>query len=85
MTTIITKLQQALDLITAGEWDKAHKVVQPIKHPLAYKIHAYLHRQEGDAENAHYWYQRAGVENSDVSLEVELEQLICQLKQKSPT
>jgi hypothetical protein len=23
-------------------------------------VHAYLHRKEGDASNAKYWYQRAG-------------------------
>jgi hypothetical protein len=23
-------------------------------------VHAYLHRKEGDQENADYWYRRAG-------------------------
>ena len=25
------------------------------------RVHAYLHRIEGDEENAGYWYRRAGV------------------------
>ena len=44
----------------AGDWDKAHKIVQDIETEQASAIHAYLHRKEGDESNARYWYDRAG-------------------------
>ena len=43
--------------------------------PLAYRIHAYLHRVEGDLSNAGYWYRRAGVEAFTGSEEEELKAL----------
>ncbi|MDH4070623.1 MAG: hypothetical protein OEV30_09370 [Ignavibacteria bacterium] len=44
----------------AGEWDKAHEVVQSDGSDDAAWVHAYLHRKEGDLSNAAYWYGRAG-------------------------
>lgn len=44
----------------AGDWDKAHRIVQDIETAQASAIHAYLHRKEGDESNARYWYGRAG-------------------------
>ena len=43
-----------------GDWDAAHRIVQDIDGPRAARVHAYLHRKEGDAGNAAYWYRRAG-------------------------
>ena len=43
----------------AGDWDKAHTIVQDIETEQASAIHAYLHRKEGDESNARYWYGRA--------------------------
>lgn len=43
-----------------GDWDAAHGVAQEIETPDGAWIHAYLHRKEGDAANAAYWYRRAG-------------------------
>jgi len=43
-----------------GEWDKAHEVAQDVPDPDGAWVHAYLHRKEGDASNAAYWYRRAG-------------------------
>lgn len=43
-----------------GAWDRAHDVVQGHEGEAACDlIHAHLHRQEGDAGNARYWYRRA--------------------------
>ena len=42
-----------------GDWDAAHRVAQDIESPDGAWIHAYLHRKEGDASNAAYWYRRA--------------------------
>lgn len=54
------QLLNALQTEKNGNWDKAHQIVQDIEHPLAYWIHAYLHRKEPDIMNARYWYSRAG-------------------------
>jgi hypothetical protein len=43
-----------------GEWDKAHKIVMDEGGNDCAWVHAYLHRVEGDAENARYWYKQAG-------------------------
>lgn len=43
-----------------GDWDAAHRVAQEIEDADGAWVHAYLHRKEGDAGNAAYWYRRAG-------------------------
>lgn len=44
-----------------GDWTKAHELVATDEQgrPAAW-VHAYLHRKEGDIDNARYWYDRAG-------------------------
>jgi hypothetical protein len=42
-----------------GEWDKAHAIVMNAHGRDAAWVHAYLHRVEGDAGNAAYWYRQA--------------------------
>jgi hypothetical protein len=42
-----------------GDWDAAHRIAQDVDDELGAWVHAYLHRQEGDAANAGYWYLRA--------------------------
>jgi hypothetical protein len=42
-----------------GDWDKAHKIVMDDDGRDAAWVHAYLHRLEGDAGNAAYWYRQA--------------------------
>ncbi len=64
-----------------GEWDKAHKLVQDLGDKKASWIHAYLHRREGDTGNAGYWYRRAGIEKSAVSLDKEWEEIVTALLQ----
>ena len=43
-----------------GDWDKAHASAQKGEAKAGAWVHAYLHRKEGDAANAGYWYRRAG-------------------------
>jgi len=43
-----------------GDWARAHPLVDELETPDGMAVHAYLHRQEGAAANAEYWYQRAG-------------------------
>ena len=40
-------------------FDRAHGIAQDIESADAAWVHAYLHRKEGDAGNAGYWYRRA--------------------------
>ncbi len=55
------QLRSAVDMALAGEWDEAHGIVQADEvDPTACWIHAVLHKIEGDAGNARYWYARAG-------------------------
>lgn len=56
----LTDLLQALWFEARGDWDKAHKIVQDMASSKAAHIHAYLHRKEGDDNNALYWYANAG-------------------------
>lgn len=60
-----------------GEWQKAHDLVDGLTTPNAERIHAYLHRKEGDQWNAQYWYRRAGVIMPTYSLDQEWTEL-CQ-------
>ncbi|MCJ2090291.1 hypothetical protein MKK88_30535 [Methylobacterium sp. E-005] len=41
-------------------WEQAHALVQAEPDRDAAWVHAHLHRIEGDAVNARYWYSRAG-------------------------
>jgi hypothetical protein len=43
-----------------GDWKQAHDRAQEDEGPGSAWVHAYLHRKEGDLENATYWYRRAG-------------------------
>lgn len=53
-------LIKAVDLALAGQWHRAHETVQAIEDRRAYWIHAVLHKMEGDSDNSHFWYSRAG-------------------------
>lgn len=42
-------------------WDRAHDLAQAHEGDLAHdRLHAFLHRIEGDSSNAAYWYRRSG-------------------------
>jgi len=43
-----------------GDWKRAHESAQRDEGPEGSWVHAYLHRKEGDQDNAAYWYRRAG-------------------------
>jgi len=54
-----------------GDWDKAHKLVMDEDSRDAAWVHAYLHRLEGDAGNAAYWYRQARKPVADGGLDPE--------------
>ncbi|HWA84979.1 MAG TPA: hypothetical protein VG710_02050 [Opitutus sp.] len=60
-----------------GNWTVAHTRAQEDSSPDGAWVHAYLHRKEGDMENASYWYERAGRTRpaDDVTLPAEWESI----------
>ena len=78
----INQLLLALWFDAKGDWDASHNVAQDIHTNDGSWIHAYLHRKEGDAGNAAYWYSRAGKPICKVSLEQEWEQLVSEFLKK---
>jgi hypothetical protein len=69
-------LLEALWRDAKGEWDRAHKLAQSQKDRAGARVHAYLHRKEGDLDNAAYWYGRSGETIPQTSLEQEWEMLV---------
>jgi hypothetical protein len=54
------ELCRVIDMALAGKWEEAHRRVQASENdPAACWIHAVLHKIEGDAANARFWYRRA--------------------------
>ena len=54
-------LLSAIDAALAGDWDRAHKIVQQDEDsPLSCWAHGIVHLMEGDKANARYWYKKAG-------------------------
>ncbi|HTC65878.1 MAG TPA: hypothetical protein VK685_02015 [Candidatus Acidoferrum sp.] len=43
-----------------GDWARAHSLVDELETQAGMAVHAYLHRKEGSASNADYWYERSG-------------------------
>lgn len=44
-----------------GDWVAAHELAQEQDDAEGARVHAWLHRIEGDLGNADYWYRRAGL------------------------
>jgi hypothetical protein len=42
-------------------------------------VHAYLHRAEGDIDNAHYWYRQARRDPADGDLNAEWDAIVAAL------
>lgn len=70
-------LLQALFHDAQGDWNAAHNIAQSSEGILLYdRLHAYLHRKEGDTWNANYWYRRAKTTMPNLSLQEEWESLV---------
>jgi hypothetical protein len=67
---------QALWWDAKGDWNKAHECAQSKEDAAGCWVHAYLHRKEGDAGNAGYWYRRAGKPAVAVSLDEEWREIV---------
>ena len=53
------------------DWDKAHTLAMDDDGADCAWVHAYLHRVEGDLDNAGYWYRRARREPAQGQLAAE--------------
>jgi hypothetical protein len=62
-----------------GDWERAHGIVMDDDSRAAAWVHAYLHRVEGDLDNAQYWYARAGRDATDGALETEWQDIAAAL------
>ena len=79
----MTDIKNALDAIKAegcalgAAWEQAHQLAQNHEGEAAYdRLHALVHRIEGDTSNAAYWYRRSGEEPFQGDLAAEVDQLI---------
>jgi len=62
-----------------NDWHQAHESAQQDEGPEGCWVHAYLHRKEGDQENAAYWYGRAAKSISQESLDAEWRRIVDEL------
>ncbi len=62
-----------------GDWNKAHAAAQKDDGVAGMRVHAYLHRKEGDANNARHWYRKAKRELATGALEEEWTTLAAEL------
>ena len=69
-------LLRALWLDAKGDFDGAHSIAQQVEDTDGARVHAYLHRKEGDLANAGYWYRRARMSPVQGTLEAEWEALV---------
>lgn len=67
-----------------GDWESAHDQVDHLSGKNAARVHAYLHRKEGDLWNADYWYAKAGEKRPDWTLEQEWSYLVEKFLTPSP-
>jgi hypothetical protein len=72
-------IERALWLARKGDWDGAHRAATDIHTSAGSRIHAHLHRIEGDLSNARYWYSQAGAPPETGTLEAEWEKLAREL------
>jgi len=78
----LPKALQALWYDKKGNWNQAHEIVQNLSDVDSAWVHAYLHRKEGDINNARYWYRRSSQPEFIGELNQEWEHITSQLLKK---
>jgi len=68
-----------------GDWDTAHGIVMKQDSREAAWVHAYLHRVEGDLDNAGYWYRKAGRPAASGALPEEWDAIAADLLEEAQT
>jgi len=76
---------EALWWAAKDDWDKAHGIVMKQESREAAWVHAYLHRVEGDLDNAGYWYRRAGRPAASSTLPEEWDAIAADLLKEAQT
>jgi hypothetical protein len=71
----LTLALRALWFDAKGDWEAAHAAAQADDGGAGDWVHAYLHRKEGDASNAAYWYRRAQKPFCSASLDAEWQEI----------
>jgi hypothetical protein len=79
----VSSALQALWWDAKGDWDKAHERAQDRDDTAGMRVHAYLHRKEGDQSNAEYWYRRCGAAPPILTHDEEWEELARALLEQS--
>ncbi len=74
---------EALCWAAKGDWDKAHGIVMHESGRDAAWVHAYLHRLEGDRDNAAYCYRQARRPAASGPLETEWDAIATALLAKA--
>ncbi len=74
---------QALWYDAKGDWPKAHALIDSFDDKNSCLVHAYLHRKEGDLNNADYWYRRANSRLPQLSLQDEWKKITADLLTQS--
>ena len=73
----LNRVQQALWWAGRRDWARAHEIVQKAEGMRdCDRVHAFLHRREGDLSNARYWYRQADARMPDVSIQEEWTELV---------
>jgi hypothetical protein len=65
------------------EWSRAHDLAMAGEGSGHSWVHAYLHRLEGDLENARYWYRQARKRPATGPFEAEWAAIVTELLAKS--
>lgn len=71
------KIYKALVFAKEGKWHEAHEIAQSKEgHPDFDRLHALVHRIEGDAFNARYWYNICKLKVPSVTIDQEISELM---------
>lgn len=77
------ELLNALLLTAHEKWEAAHNIAQLKEGELLYdRLHALLHRIEGDEWNAKYWYRRVNKPYGKMSITEEWNELASEYLEK---
>lgn len=78
-----SSIPRALWFGARGDWNQAHETIQKEDGADAAWVHAWLHRIEGDLDNARYWYGQAGRPERTGTTDDELGELLAEFVTKA--